>query len=316
MRKSYILITSIAIFTFLGQCPSFAQDGSEAFPMSLVRKDPSAMGMGGANLASTSSMAWSSFENSAKIPFIANKFDAQASYLDWQVEGAPSKNMEIGVTFKITNKMGVSLGTSRSIWDEMSTYSNTGVYEGKYAPNYFQTNVGFGCKILPYLSLGVDARLLHYSISDDSSMSGVGADLLFMTDFSFTKIQGLKAVAGITQIGTVSSDDDQTYKLPSAFTLGASYATVFGENHGLEANLDANYFFNSSSSDVSLGCQYDFKKMAFARLGYHLGGSSSVPSFATVGLGVHLFGVKLDAAYVIGSDGLKNSMIFGLGYSF
>ena len=316
MRKSYIIIAAIAIFTFWDQCPSLAQDGSEAFPMSLIRKDPSAMGLGGANMASTSSMAWSSFENSAKIPFIANKFDAQASYLDWQVEGAPSKSLCIGATFKITDKMGLSLGAVRSTWGEMSTYSNTGVFEGKYTPNYFQTNVGFGCKILPYLSLGLDARLLHYSISDDSSMSGVGADLLFMTDFSFTKIQGLKAAAGITQMGIVSSDDAKTYKLPSAFTLGASYATVFGENHGLEANVDANYFFNSSSSDVSLGCQYCFKKIAFARLGYHLGGSSAVPSFATLGLGVRFFGVKLDAAYVIGSGGLKNSIIFGLGYSF
>jgi len=316
MRQSYIITAAIIFFVFWIQCPSFSQDGREAFPMSLVRKDPLAMGMGGANLASTSSMAWSSFGNSAKIPFIANKFDAQASYLDWQVEGAPSKSLGIGVTFKITNKLGVSLGASSSTWDEMSMYSNTGMYEGKYTPNYFQTNVGFGCKILPYLSFGVDARLLHFSISDDSSLSGVGADLLFMTDLSFTGIKGLKAVAGITQIGTVSSDDDQSYKLPSAITFGSSYSTVLGEKHGLDADLDANYFFNSNSSDVSLGCQYDFKKIAFARLGYHLGGSSSVPSFATAGLGVQLFGAKLDAAYVIGSGGLKNSIIFGCGYSF
>ena len=54
------------------------------------------------------------------------------------------------------------------------------------------------------------------------------------------------------------------------------------------------------------------------RAGYRYGGDSVIPSFASVGAGVKLFGVHLDAAYLIasGDSPLKNTFCIGIGYSF
>lgn len=321
MKKIYSIISfglALSIGVLISEVPSYSQDGSEAFPTSKVLKDPAAMGMGGAGMASTSSMSWSAFGNPSKLAFADGNLDAQFSYLDWQVEASPSTSLSLGATYKFTKNLGFTIGASSTSWDAYDVYyeSNPSVKAGTYTPKDMQFNLGFGYRFLPSMSVGANVRYLHSALSDDANCSAISADVMFMTDFSFTSIKGLSATLGVTDLGAVSSDDSQTYKLPSAVSFGAGYSTTFAESHGLEADMDVNYFLNSSSVSVALGAQYNFNKMFFARAGYHLGGKSVVPSFATAGLGVHIFGVKLDAAYVIGSDGLKNSMIFGLGYSF
>ena len=54
------------------------------------------------------------------------------------------------------------------------------------------------------------------------------------------------------------------------------------------------------------------------RGGYHYGNASKgvIPSYASLGLGVKFFGVSIDAAYLFGSEILKNSFGVSLGYEF
>jgi len=321
MKKVFYIIISCAVanaLALLSQDVAYAQDGSEAFPMSKVVKDPVLMGMGGAGMASSSSMAWSAFANPSKIPFVDKKFDAQFSYLAWNVEGSPSKSLDLGGTFKFNKNVGMTFGASYTSWNAYDIYYETNPSEsaGTYKPKDIQADLGFGLRLFPYVSVGANARFLHSSISSDASCSAIAADLMFMTDFSFAGLDGLKATAGITEIGAVSSDDDNSYELPAAVSFGTSYLATFGEKHGIEANLDADYYINGGSVSISFGGRYDFNDMISLRAGYRAGGKSAVPSFATAGLGLRFAGVQFDAAYVIGSGGLKNSVIFGLGYAF
>lgn len=52
------------------------------------------------------------------------------------------------------------------------------------------------------------------------------------------------------------------------------------------------------------------------RAGYRYGGNSPVASYASLGAGVKLLGIRLDAAYLIGSGPMKNTLAISLGYSF
>lgn len=68
---------------------------------------------------------------------------------------------------------------------------------------------------------------------------------------------------------------------------------------------------------AGLGAEYDIADFVSARAGFHYGDSSkALPSFASVGLGGHIAGVNLDAAYIFGSPATGNSFMVGLGYSF
>ena len=52
------------------------------------------------------------------------------------------------------------------------------------------------------------------------------------------------------------------------------------------------------------------------RAGYNVGAKHVMPSFASVGAGVHFAGIKIDAAYLIGASPIANTLAVSLGYSF
>jgi len=57
--------------------------------------------------------------------------------------------------------------------------------------------------------------------------------------------------------------------------------------------------------------------MVFARAGYHYGAAKEViPSHASLGLGVKLFGARLDFSYLLAGESLGGTLALGLGYSF
>ena len=85
----------------------------------------------------------------------------------------------------------------------------------------------------------------------------------------------------------------------------------------LEVLVDADCYFSGAFS-AAAGASYTYNGMVSVRAGYRYGGDSVIPSFASVGAGVKLFGVHLDAAYLIasGDSPLKNTFCIGIGYSF
>ena len=65
-----------------------------------------------------------------------------------------------------------------------------------------------------------------------------------------------------------------------------------------------------------MGVEYGFAEVAYARAGYHYGGETILPSFASAGLGLCLGHLELDAAYVFASDVLGNSFSLKIGVWF
>ena len=72
----------------------------------------------------------------------------------------------------------------------------------------------------------------------------------------------------------------------------------------------------SGAFAAGIGAEYSFDKLIFARVGYHYGGESVVPSFASAGFGFHNGMFCLDAAYLFGSDVLNNSFSVSVGVRF
>ena len=79
--------------------------------------------------------------------------------------------------------------------------------------------------------------------------------------------------------------------------------------------VDAEYAFYGAFS-AAFGAEYGFNDMIFARAGYRYGGNSVLPSFASVGAGVKVAGIKMNVAYLLANDLIGNTLSISLGYSF
>ena len=130
------------------------------------------------------------------------------------------------------------------------------------------------------------------------------------------KIKGLKAAVGISNIGSsVTSASGAKFSLPTSLTVGAGYSAKFADKHAVDAQVDIDYYFDGALA-TALGAGYTFNDMVSLKAGYRVGGDSVLPSFASVGAGVKFMGLKLDVAYLIGSENMKNTLAVGLGFSF
>ena len=133
-----------------------------------------------------------------------------------------------------------------------------------------------------------------------------------------SRIRSLTLALGVSSLGSrVESASGAMYSLPASLTFGAGYLAEFAETHRVEVLLDADWYFAGALS-AAVGAEYNWNRMVSVRAGYRYGGESVIPSYASVGAGVEFIGISLDLAYLIatGDSPMKNTLTFGLGYSF
>ena len=176
-----------------------------------------------------------------------------------------------------------------------------------------KAGLGFGWKFLPWLSAGVNVRYLGETLAQGHSYGAVSSDIFLMS-----KAGAFTVALGVSSLGSaVSSESGESFSQPASVALAAGYLKEFAPEHSIELLLDADYYLYGGAA-AAFGAEYSWRDMLSARAGYHYGYRSVIPSYASAGLGLKLFGVSLDFAYLFApSDSpLKNTMTVGLGYSF
>lgn len=304
--KARILISAIVLMAAFS-LPAFSQDASTAMLFSRIDHDPVTTAMGGAGKVNTRNVAMSSFRSSAVIPFYEGLGDFALSYQDWAPSG--SRFMSFGGAVNIKKKLGIAIGASYGMGEAFEATTGIGSPTVSFRPYDLLLNLGVSCRLVNVMSLGVNVHHMRQSLYLDNGMSALSADLLLMA-----KLGGVKLSAGVCNLGNkVESASGPLYRIPASAAFVAGYEILFADRHAVEAEVDADWFFNDGVS-VSAGICYVFNDMISARLGCHFG--SFLPDFVSVGLGVKFFGVRLDASYYFGSDSLSGTFAAGLGYSF
>lgn len=316
MKKLFkILSASLSVLFAAFQFASAQTDGGEeALGFSRVTMNPKAAAMGFAGVASTTHPAWSSFSNAAVIPFCEQKFDFQGTYQGWATDNDDLKatRIAVGASYKL-GKFAFTLAYAhRNDANEYTIVDDSGNERGTFKPKGDQFNVGLAYGFSERFSVGANVKFLKQSLSDDDDYSSVATDIFLMGRFSdFTVALGASNIGG-----SVEDSQGESFKIPSSVTLGGNYSKKFAEQHGIEADLDLDYFF-SGNFTAAFGAEYSFKDMVFARAGYHYGADKAVlPSFATLGLGLKLYGIRLDFAFLTANDDIGNGFTLGFGYQF
>lgn len=307
MKNIIKYITLISLFLI----PVASQ--AQALPFVAADMDALSLSKAGANVTETSSVANSAFTNAAAIPFSEAGADIALGYTLWQPGAAKANVLNVAGAYNIKEKFGVAVGFRYGMNPAYSVADPSGASTATFRPSDIQANVGFAWRFLPYLSAGVNVGYASSTIAKGHSYGAVTSDIFVMSGFS-----DFKVALGVSNLGSkVKSASGAAFSLPASVTLGAGYDNVFAKKHGVNAQLDADYYFAGSFA-VALGAAYTYDDLVSVRAGYRYGADSVLPSFASVGVGAKYFGIRLDLTYLIatGDSPLKNTLAVGLGYSF
>ena len=305
MKRTIIHLT--AVFIFLSPVISNAQ----ALPFTAVDYDAVSLAKGGTSLTETTSVANTAFANPAAVVFYDGMLDASLGYTMWQTDFSNTTIASAGAALKIGKNIGVTASFSKGSAPEYTAIDGNGQETGSFKPGNMQLGLGVAYKIIPFLSVGANIGYATENLAPEASYGALNADVYAMVKFG-----GLKAAVGVSEVGgKVTSASGKVFSIPSAANLGIGYALQTGEKHGIDFNADAQYFFTDGIA-AAVGASYAYNDMIFVRAGYRYGGSSVIPSFASAGLGLRLFGARIDLAYLFASEVMKNTMSVSVGYTF
>lgn len=276
--------------------------GAQALPFVSSETDAVSLGMAGANLTETNSIASAVFTNAAVIPFSESKLDVSAGYTLWQP--AQSNVVALSGAYNIADKVGVALGFNHGL------YTPYEVAGKRFMPTDMQVSAGVSWRFLPYLSIGANLGYAGTTLAEGKSYSAFNTDLFLMG-----KVADVKITAGMSNLGSkVAVGPVAEYSLPTSVSLGVGYDKVFSQTHGVDVLADVDYFLDGALR-AALGGGYTYNDLVTVRAGYSFA-TAGLPSFASVGLGVKYLGMKLNLAYVVPMGALANTLAVTLGYSF
>lgn len=286
--------------------------------------DPASMAMGG-TVAASETNAFTVGVNPAGMVLTEKKMAVGVNYMMWSPSEMKANYVGLSGFYKIGDRLGVSLNGKYMMFPSYNMTDGNGNFIGPKSPYDMTIGVGVAYRIIDGLAAGVNLRYFGSSIATSAYDANYKDASAFSADVSLMyTIKGFRVTLAANNLGTKvkygTSEVFSTNDLPAYARLGFGYAHTFAEKHALSAGVEYDYAIYDSGSAVGAGIEYGFNDMVFVRGGYHYGDNKavSIPSYASVGLGVKFFGVSLNAAYLIpsGNSLLKNTFNVSLGWEF
>lgn len=303
--KKSIYLLCFALMPLLASAQS-----NVALPVLRYTQDPARAAMAGAGIVSSSSAAWSAFENAAAALDSQSDFNLAASYTAWKASGFSYLNA--AGAWKIFPVLSLSLGLSCGNAASYDIVSAEGITSGQFTPTELLLNAGVGVRILPELSFALNVHRASQNLAPMASYSAFSADALLQGNYL-----GFKFAAGIMSLGSkVKSASGALFDIPSSAKFALGYEKLSFGSISADIYADADYFFGNAGIGVSAGASFSWNDTAFVRGGYHFANKNCVlPSYASFGIGAKYFGISLDLACLIGGQ-MGGTLQLALGYKF
>ena len=282
--------------------------GAQSMTFMGIGNDVETMGLGYASIAAGASGGVVENNIAAAALYDDGYGMADLGYTLWQPSGFNTGIVGIGGFSKIGKRLAVGVSGKYLIEQPYQMMEANGLTSDMFRPKEGMFGVGVACRIIDGLAVGANFKLGASGIAPEASATVFAADIHAMYS-----IKGVNIGVGVSNLGTKADYGYGGYDIPMLVRAGASYS-IFGLTVSAEADYQAGYGFMASAST-----EYDILGWVDVRAGYHYGGANTVlPSFTSVGLGVNIFGVRLNAAYLIApaDSYLRNTMAFSVGYAF
>jgi len=293
------------ILTFLFFLSVALGASAQSAPALLIGSDPAAYARGGAAVALPAS-AFAVDNNASAMSLAEDTFSVAATYGMWAPKSADNMVVGLGAWYRINEKFAVGL-SGRMLRDKPYDITTVGgQITGSFTPNDLVVGLGLSYAFTDFLSVGLSARMLSSKIGESMSGSSFAGDLTV----SYAQ-NGVSAALGVCNVGSPLSYGGASYALPMYAKLGGAYSIA-----GFTAGAEVDYLF-SGALMAGIGLEYTIADIVSLRGGFHYGDAAkAIPTYASLGLGVKFAGVHLDAAFLLASKTLGNTLMLGLGYSF
>ena len=298
-----------AVVTLAVSVSGIALNG-QTLPSLMLDQDPVSLASGMSGVASGAG-AFAIRNNVAAVSMSEKTLDAQVGFGIWQPAYANQTTIGAGAIYHM-GKLGFAVEMIKLNLPVYSGVSGNGsdIRDSEFSPGEMNFAAGASYAFLDCLSAGVTLRYTGSTLAEDASAAVFGADVAF-----YLKKDALSAGLSVNNIGTKVQYSETAYPQPMMLKAGAGYDLDLGTS-SVAFTAEADVIF-AGGIMAGAGCEYSFKDMVYARAGYHYGNSvNSVPSFASAGLGLSLFGAQLNVAYLFGSPVLAYTMCVSVGYRF
>ena len=273
----------LAVFALRAQDAVDGGASSVAMHFSRYIRNTEALSMGGTDVHA----------NLNRI-FAGRTVDAIAGYQTWGPSLATSsRTMILDVHGSLTPRLNISAG--------MALDNGRGYYSKDLS-----LKIGASYKF-ELLYAGGAVKYYRSAVASDETLSAVAADA-----WVATRLGGFSAAAGLANLGSRVHG----FSLPSSAYVSAGYQAALGSDYSFRAAFQTDMFFYGAVSS-GMGIELGAFSIVYARAGYHFGSQAAVlPSFASVGVGLRHWGVKIDVAYLFASESLGGTLQYTLGYEF
>ncbi len=167
-------------------------------------------------------------------------------------------------------------------------------------------NGGYALDISSYigcpLALGVNVKYLHSTLVEEFVGQAVAGDFGFRLGLP---VNGLALGGVVKNFGTSLNYDEATEELPLVYGGGLSWVGALPRDFYLMVNTDAGH---RQEIFLNTGMELSYKKIIYLRGGYRFFQDTSIFSS---GIGVDLYQLKLDYAFLGNELGAKHLVAFG-----
>jgi len=266
--------------------------------------DSESAGVAGASV-SRKADAYAAENNSAFASLSEKKMKVAAGYGAWRPSQSKTDVISVAGFCRLGDRFALSASFKDFLEPSYNIDSEDGRPGSSFAPKELAASLGLSYSLGKGFSVGIVAKFANSCLAQTAEASTVCADIsMAYGGKSFSAGLSVCNVGGKVKYGSSS------YCLPTAVRAGASYSIA-----GITASAEADYVFQGGFM-AGAGLEYLIVDIVSVRAGYHYGNDGGIPPYASLGLGVRLVGISLNAAYLLASKTLGGTFCFGLGYEF
>lgn len=306
-RIDIILIACGAAFSCITSVSASAQETG-----TFMRNpaDSRIMSLAGAGVVSLDDV--SVLDNAALSPFSQNRFSAGFSCQSWMrnVLGGGMSSYSISARYT-SGKAGTFYLGVRSLkmppFEQTDDYGN--VIDDSSSPLDMAFEAGYAYRFCGDFSAALTARYLRLDPGYGDAANAVSFDAGLAWRHKFSGVlEDVAAIAQLKNFGTSPDYGSGRRSLPWLVNAGASAGLLAGNHNRFRAgaSLDISVaptcgsLSPSRGVSASFGAEYSYRRMVYARGGYHLGNKSAGEQrWASVGLGFRFWHMTLDAALIL-----------------
>lgn len=316
-RIDIILIACGAAFSCMASVSASAQETGT------FMKNPAesrTMSLAGAGVVSLDDV--SVLDNAALAPFSLNRFSAGVSCRSWMrnVSGGGMSSYSMSARYT-SDKAGTFYLGVRSLkmppFEQTDDYGN--VIDDSSTPLDMAFEAGYAYRFCGDFSAALTARYLRLDPGCGDAANAVSFDVgLAWRHMLSGVLEDVAAIAQLKNFGTSPDYGSGRRSLPWQVNAGVSAGLLFGKHNRFRAGASLDIpvapecggLSPDRGVSASFGAEYSFRRMVYARGGYHLGNQSSGEQrWGSVGLGFRFWHMTLDAAWILAqsSSPLRNT---------